>query len=448
MSDKKFELSRRNALIGLGTVGLASAGAGVGTSAYFSDEESFEDNTLTAGELDLAVQADIYEYQGQANGDGESFTETQNGQSPTIKQQLSDVKPGDYSCGTFCFSIVDNPGYIWAGGELTENDENSVTEPEAEDDPNNNTVDTDGDIDGEGELADAIEVTLFYADPTFDPSTKDRPSEASFSDVIFEGTLRETLAYLQSGVPLDADPSTGSRDAFHGTAEESFDEDVCLGFAWEVPTSVENEIQTDSVEFDLAFVAYQERHNDGSQSPFVDQTFSEPQVKDRGDGSDGTTYHNVADFSALREPTVNVAIGDSTVLFQMLPTVGMADDAKMSLALDEDGSGGYDFQITWDLDDTATTPSGENFAYQAGSGPYQAVPSDIYADYDSTNNVFSVIIPKSRLTSSGNSFGLVFQTLHENASNVPNSIDGQSIDAEVPLDFSWGNSSDFLTVSL
>ena len=54
-NDSKYSLSRRKALLGLGTVGVAGAGAGVGTSALFSDTESFEDNTLTAGELNLIV---------------------------------------------------------------------------------------------------------------------------------------------------------------------------------------------------------------------------------------------------------------------------------------------------------------------------------------------------------------------------------------------------------
>jgi predicted ribosomally synthesized peptide with SipW-like signal peptide len=40
---------------GLGGVGLASAGAGLGTSAYLNDTESFEGNTISAGELDLKV---------------------------------------------------------------------------------------------------------------------------------------------------------------------------------------------------------------------------------------------------------------------------------------------------------------------------------------------------------------------------------------------------------
>ncbi|MFT4931508.1 MAG: putative ribosomally synthesized peptide with SipW-like signal peptide [Natronomonas sp.] len=50
-----IELSRRKVLAGLGTIGLASAGAGLGTSAYFSDVETFSNNSLVAGSLDMKV---------------------------------------------------------------------------------------------------------------------------------------------------------------------------------------------------------------------------------------------------------------------------------------------------------------------------------------------------------------------------------------------------------
>ncbi|WP_135661989.1 SipW-dependent-type signal peptide-containing protein [Halorhabdus rudnickae] len=52
---ERYELSRRKVLAGLGTIGLAGTGAGFGTTAYFNDTESFKDNTLTAGSLDLKV---------------------------------------------------------------------------------------------------------------------------------------------------------------------------------------------------------------------------------------------------------------------------------------------------------------------------------------------------------------------------------------------------------
>jgi hypothetical protein len=53
--DTKFALTRRKILAGLGGVGLASAGAGLGTSAFLKDTEGFENNAITAGELDLKV---------------------------------------------------------------------------------------------------------------------------------------------------------------------------------------------------------------------------------------------------------------------------------------------------------------------------------------------------------------------------------------------------------
>jgi len=53
--DERFDISRRKALAALGTIGVASAGAGLGTSAYFSDQETFENNSLVAGTLDMGV---------------------------------------------------------------------------------------------------------------------------------------------------------------------------------------------------------------------------------------------------------------------------------------------------------------------------------------------------------------------------------------------------------
>jgi predicted ribosomally synthesized peptide with SipW-like signal peptide len=60
--DDSFRLSRRQALTALGTVGVASAGAGLGTSAYFSDTESFDGNSMVAGELDMKVDWEEHYY--------------------------------------------------------------------------------------------------------------------------------------------------------------------------------------------------------------------------------------------------------------------------------------------------------------------------------------------------------------------------------------------------
>jgi len=50
-----IELNRRRVLGGIITVGGAAAAAGAGTTAFFSDSASSQDNTVTAGELDLTV---------------------------------------------------------------------------------------------------------------------------------------------------------------------------------------------------------------------------------------------------------------------------------------------------------------------------------------------------------------------------------------------------------
>ena len=66
-----FELSRRKALAALGSIGVASAGAGLGTSAYFSDQETFENNRLVAGELDLLMDWEEHysDWSGDENAD-------------------------------------------------------------------------------------------------------------------------------------------------------------------------------------------------------------------------------------------------------------------------------------------------------------------------------------------------------------------------------------------
>jgi uncharacterized protein YegL len=54
MTKPNVSVSRRTVLAGLGTIGIASAGAGLGTTAYFRDEESVAAE-LEAGRLDLLL---------------------------------------------------------------------------------------------------------------------------------------------------------------------------------------------------------------------------------------------------------------------------------------------------------------------------------------------------------------------------------------------------------
>ncbi|PAU85474.1 hypothetical protein CK500_02040 [Halorubrum salipaludis] len=478
-------LSRRKLLAGLGAVGVASAGAGLGTTAYFNDTETFEGNTLTAGELDLKLDyratyaggtGRIDEINGwySDEGPGEPFDVVEEddgvylvgevpnideGEWPDVVQErdfcapdvdlvngdeipvfvLDDVKPGDCGEVTISLHICDNPSWVWMNGELTADDENTVSEPEAGADGESNALGDDGDgpISGQGELADAIDVTMWYdedCDNVYEPGGEsggplcvqivldasgsmsgarntqaiegaktlaesilqdgptgsrvgvtffsaagyssgaqvvqpltddlqtvldtidDLPADGSNTaigegietaqgdlencdegesptmvvltdgsnnagtspsgaaaaakgdgttiyalgvggaevstlnaiasdpdedyvffasdegaleqafgligesllgeSIIFEGSLADAMAELEAGIALDGNRATEARDPFDGGLTQ------CIGFEWCLPTDVGNEVQTDSVAFDLGFYAEQSRHND------------------------------------------------------------------------------------------------------------------------------------------------------------------------------------------
>ena len=98
----EFNISRRKTLAALGTIGVASAGAGLGTSAYFSDQETFENNSLVAGELDLLVDWEEHYSDWSADevaaGDGEIDW--------TMSQPES---PGDY----YGFPVCADEKSVW-----------------------------------------------------------------------------------------------------------------------------------------------------------------------------------------------------------------------------------------------------------------------------------------------------------------------------------------------
>ena len=227
---KLNSLSRRSILGGIGAVGIASAGAGLGTSAFFSDEEEFMNNSLQAGTLDLKLDykatylggqgrlasveamgypnveeitddgeptgryllaqapspADMQEWEDLVQGEAFDFC------SPAADEHLingdgipmftlDDVKPGDSGEVTVSIHICDNPGYLRMMGDITGNAENGQTEPE---------IDAEGeDTDGIGELADAIEVCVWYdedCDNVFEPTGTGQQNElevALVSDV-------------------------------------------------------------------------------------------------------------------------------------------------------------------------------------------------------------------------------------------------------------------------
>jgi predicted ribosomally synthesized peptide with SipW-like signal peptide len=263
----KIELTRRRVLAGLGTVGVASAGAGLGTSAYFSDTESFTDNSLTAGELNLVVDWWTDVDQGMAGSSVNSGTVDGNPSEYTY--EVTDVKPGDTGTLAFCPKIIDNPAWLWFGSDSGVTDyENGLTEPEGE-------VDSSGGDPGggNGELSEHVQVDVYYAsDVTMgdEQITCDHIRQMNNPD---DYTLADLAADMQNGFLIDGDVGDGAAagtQAYPASPDVESQTGPCICIEWEVPTSVGNIIQSDSVEFDFSLVAMQERNNPGgsAENPF------------------------------------------------------------------------------------------------------------------------------------------------------------------------------------
>jgi predicted ribosomally synthesized peptide with SipW-like signal peptide len=337
MSEDKFNLSRRKALAALGTIGVASAGAGLGTSAYFSDQETFENNQLTAGTLDMKVAATEYysdwspdeaEYAGMASdeastdirlpagadqtdardialdldddydgdaadvyaaffdaistdADGTPYNRVNGGVSAAAEGlcgtesdadgpmivDIGDVKPGDFGGAQFAFELCDNPGYVWLTGGLEDASENGITEPEG-DDPD--------EAEGVVELLDEIQVA-YGVGPINGDTSAFEDTDAGFQPTN-QQSLREFLEMVDSGtgIPLEGDTpaeqggGTG-RDCFAGSPEQGSAVHQ-VSVVWWLPINHGNQVQSDSVTFDLGFYTEQCRHNDGEGMPPEDVT--------------------------------------------------------------------------------------------------------------------------------------------------------------------------------
>nr|WP_245957316.1 vWA domain-containing protein [Haloplanus rubicundus] len=121
----------------------------------------------------------------------------------------------------------------------------------------------------------------FFVDASFDTFVEDAETVAQrlvggdgeCDEVIFSGSLGELETALTAnggrGLPLDGDRGTPF-DELNGSESsenrECFSDAVtnCFGLAWWLPENHGNEVQSDSVSFDLGFYTEQCRHNDGS----------------------------------------------------------------------------------------------------------------------------------------------------------------------------------------
>ena len=383
-----YSLSRRKMLAGLGAVGFASAGAGLGTSAYFSDEEEFVDNTLTAGTLDLRVQYEAsYDSGGAVQNMADAAMGTQDGEAAGMFYELGDVKPGDSGHIEFCFEIVDNPAYMWACGDISQS-ENGMNEPES-------AVDETPDF---GELGDSIDARLVYCDEV--------DGEFVEGEEIVSGSLVDVFAAIANGAALDGDGVAGLAPGDQSPhdevveAEPDYITGACVCLYWEVPFEVGNEIQSDSLTMALEFHALQARHNDGTTNPCPDETVV-------------TQYDNDWKGSTLANPTdgdvyTSVSFGDDTVALSFTfdddgDGVDFLDTADYSstnlpVAIDADADGTHDWQLIWQPN--AGFPDAP-FGYVENNGGSYSAPMALPAGFSAAKfgNTIVFLVPRSEISS-------------------------------------------------
>jgi predicted ribosomally synthesized peptide with SipW-like signal peptide len=320
MTDERFDISRRKALAALGTIGVASAGAGLGTSAYFSDQETFENNSLTAGELDLVAAASSHYVDWLPNtaGGPASPQETDDAGMPDSPEDANLVLgPGDYDDAAEPIELdISDPAGL-ASGSLVNTINGGASGADTDGDGtlcDEDLSDADGpvivDLDDvkpgdfgiirfafsscdnpaflwcNGNLTDASENG--YTEPELDDPDEDGPNSdetVELVDAIRVATVPGDVAGSLSSTDTLEVPGTQSlRDLLEGGKEMPLDGDIeapegggseaarnCFSgssvhfysFVWWLPIDHGNEVQGDSAEFTLGLYAEQCRHNDG-----------------------------------------------------------------------------------------------------------------------------------------------------------------------------------------
>jgi len=208
MQDGK--LTRRSLLGSLSAIGLGSIAAGAGTSALLGDTESFDGNTLGAGEVDLKLDwietynGEVQESMpsGQTLADWSADARASRGLRSQLADEpgpvvtLDDVKPGDEGSLGISLHVFGNCAWLWLRGHAGAFDDNGANEPER------SAGDHSGG-DGEGELQEYVEVELWY----------DENCNGVYDDgdvLLARGTLADAMnGTLGGGVLLDGDRTDG-----------------------------------------------------------------------------------------------------------------------------------------------------------------------------------------------------------------------------------------------
>lgn len=208
-------VSRRRLLSALGAAGATGIGTGATAAHVFGDAERV-DSALEAGALDVRVHWEILDGPGAGRGG------TSEGAFRVPIEYDADHRRGAVLLRVDHAPVDgNNPAAVWLRGSCPES---------------------------LGTLGEVATVTLSYADcETGDPVR-----------LLTEGSMREVVDDLASGIALDGEPGTDGDGCLHPDAP------ACLRLEWDLGGYVGGESATLSLEA----IASQCRHADRSSPPF------------------------------------------------------------------------------------------------------------------------------------------------------------------------------------
>ncbi len=253
--------------------------AGV-TTAFYGDLETSSGNTLSAGEIDLGIDNTSY-YNGALN----PFTswdltyDVDDLLGPSVDENgvrtykylffnFFDLKPGDWGEDTISLHVKDNEAWACMEVDLTSNNDNGLTDPEAEVDS------TDGA--GNGELQNFIQF-VWWADDGDNVLEDDEVASAFVDDqpLADADDFKVNLADSTGDGILSNGPLAGDTTYYIGKAwcfgelalapvaeGAGVDPTVNDGITCD-GSGLDNSTQTDSVTGDISFTVVQERHSPG-----------------------------------------------------------------------------------------------------------------------------------------------------------------------------------------
>ena len=261
-------------LISLSVIVAVAAIVVGGTTAYFSDTETSQGNTFTAGAIDLTVDSQQH-YNGNVcvwdgglqNADGTLGAWVWQGDSPYPEPGLycdgsweatdlgaqqffnfADIKPGDKGENTISLHVINNDAWVCAAVSNLSSDDNGCTEPESDTNSGNDTTCGNPGV-GEGELDDTMVWTIWRDDGVGERH------EGKCDNI-----HQDNEAILASGHPVNG--VLPLYDSTTQTGPLAGGQTSCLGVSWSLPLATGNEVQTDSMTGDISFSVVQSRNNE------------------------------------------------------------------------------------------------------------------------------------------------------------------------------------------